>query len=206
MTNIEFTKLALDNARKSISKIDPKVLYDITLPGQSMVSGMIPHLLNNLITEKTRYLEIGTWKGTTAVSALYNNSPAHVTIVDSWEPRFGPTTKQDFIDRCNKYLNYVPNFIHNDCFGFNPLEKDIHDIDFYFYDGEHEYQDHYKALTHYYDCLADEFILVVDDFNYEPVKPATMDAIRDKNIKVLYSEELSHPDCSNGLYIAVCKK
>ena len=206
MTNIELTKLAFENAKASISKINPEVLYDITLPGESMITGIIPHLLNNIVTENTKYLEIGTWKGTSAVCALYGNKPQEVTIVDSWEPRFGPTTKDDFIKKCNKYLNYIPNYIHNDCFGFNPLEKNIRDVNAYYYDGEHEYEDHYKALTHYYDSLADEFIYIVDDFNYGPVKPATMDALRDKNITVLYSIEDQYTYTSNGLFVAVCKK
>ncbi len=41
-------------------------------------------LLNELLKEDTRYLEVGTFTGSTFVSAMYGNKPASSTVIDSF--------------------------------------------------------------------------------------------------------------------------
>jgi hypothetical protein len=46
------------------------------------------HFYNNLLSiEDARYLEIGTWKGSTLYSAMYGNK-AQITYIDNWS-QFG---------------------------------------------------------------------------------------------------------------------
>jgi hypothetical protein len=35
------------------------------------------------------------------------------------------------------------------------------------YDGNHSNESHYNALLHYYLCLDDTFVFIVDDWNWE---------------------------------------
>lgn len=87
------------------------------------------------------------------------------------------------------------------------------------YDGNHTEDSHYKALSHYYDCLDDIFIFIVDDWNWEYVRNGTYDAIQKLKLKVLYEKEVrltwdnSHTPQPwaratwwNGIYITILQK
>jgi hypothetical protein len=87
------------------------------------------------------------------------------------------------------------------------------------YDGDHSYENHYKALLHYYDCLDDMFIFIVDDWNWKEVRDGTYDSIRKLNLKILYETEIrltwdnSHTFMPlakdtwwNGIFIAILEK
>ena len=133
------------------------------------------------------------------------------TIVEKW--KLGSEgIKDGLFSNFNNILGYSPNIIEEDCFSFNPLDKGLKDINVYFYDGEHEEIDQYLAITHYYDSLADNFILIVDDTNYPPVLQGTFRAIADKKLKINYHRTLfaTHngdgTNFWNGLYIAVLSK
>jgi hypothetical protein len=67
--------------------------------------------------------------------------------------------------------------------------------------------------------MDDVFIFVVDDWNEEPVRTGTFDAIRDLNLKILWSKEIrltnnnkhtppeeAHATWWNGMYVAVLSK
>ena len=89
----------------------------------------------------------------------------------------------------------------------------------YMYDGDHHRESHYKALVHYYNCLDDTFIYIVDDWNDERVRIGTDDAIRHLRLRVLYEKEIrltfdnSHTPIDiaretwwNGIYVAILQK
>jgi hypothetical protein len=58
------------------------------------------------------------------------------------------------------------------------------------YDGNHTNESHYKSLTYFIDCLDDEFILIVDDWNWDVVRNATHDSIKHLKLEVLWSKEI----------------
>jgi len=87
------------------------------------------------------------------------------------------------------------------------------------YDGNHTNESHYNALLHYYNCLDDVFIFIVDDWNWKDVRDGTMKCIEKLNLKVLYEKEVrltwdnSHtPELEarnswwNGIYVAILQK
>lgn len=87
------------------------------------------------------------------------------------------------------------------------------------YDGNHTNESHYKALLHYYNCLDDVFIFIVDDWNWKDVRDGTINSIKKLNLKVLYEKEIrltwdnSHtPNLQakntwwNGIYVAILQK
>ena len=56
----------------------------------------------------------------------------------------------------------------------------------YLYDGDHKEICHYKALTHYIDCMDRKFIYIIDDWNWKFVRDGTQKAIEDLKLKTLF--------------------
>jgi hypothetical protein len=200
---IERVVESITRAENFESKLNEEIL---SLEGMS--SRKVRHFLNNLVTDNDRYLEIGTWKGSTLISALYRNNPAYYLAIDNWTEFGGP--KQDFFNNCTKFLGFTPNFIEGDCFNIDTTN--INNISIYFYDGGHFEEDHYKSITYFYNCLAEYFTLIVDDWTDAGVRKGTRRAIKDTNINILFEQELparfngDTENWWNGLLVAYCKK
>jgi hypothetical protein len=175
-------KLFFENAENGISKIDENLKLM-----EGMSGTKTRHFYNNLLTlENSRYLEIGTWKGSSVCSAMCGNS-SDILCIDNWSEFGGP--KSEFIENLKKYKgdNNV-EFIESDCF-----QVDISTIgkfNIYMYDGNHTYESHYKSLTYFIDAMEDEFILIVDDWNWVDVQNATIDSINDLKLNVLWNKEI----------------
>lgn len=144
------------------------------------------NFLNALLTESVveNYLEVGVWYGSTAISALYNNHHrVNHWFIDNWSEFGGP--KDRFVTEFTRLVGKSPNIINDDCFSINPVEMNIKDVDVYFYDGGHEEVDQYRAVTHFYECMKDSFILIVDDWNWKDrVEHGTLRGIEAKNIRI----------------------
>lgn len=202
---------AFVNAENNFSKITQEIL-DI----DGMSGKKTRHFYNNLLnTEDARYLEIGTWKGSSVCSAMCNNK-AKVVCIDNWSEFGGP--KEDFLVNFEKFRGENDaTFIENDCYLVDVLTLPKFNI--YMYDGNHTNESHYRALLHYYDCLDDMFIFIVDDWNWEDVRNGTLNSIEKLNLKVLYQREIrltwdnshtSRPYADNtwwnGIYVAILQK
>ena len=203
--------LAFQNAENNISNITNDI---INMEGMSGTKTR--HFYNNLLKiEDARYLEIGTWKGSSVCSAMYNNK-AKVTCIDNWSEFGGP--KSEFLLNFEKFKGKNDaTFIESDCYkvDISTLPK----FNIYMYDGNHTNESHYKALLHYYDCLDDLFIFIVDDWNWRDVRDGTKNSIQKLNLKVLYEKEIRltwdnsvtpEPELSktwwNGIYVAILQK
>ena len=203
--------LAFQNAENNISKITDDI---ISMDGMS--GKKTRHFYNNLLnTEDARYLEIGIWKGSSVCSAMCGNK-AKIVCIDNWSEFGGP--KSEFLNNFYKFKgDNDATFIENDCFkvDVSTLPK----FNIYMYDGNHSNESHYKALLHYYNCLDDLFIFIVDDWNWIDVRDGTMNSIRKLKFKILYEKEIrltfdnSHtqqPLASetwhNGIYVAILQK
>ncbi len=199
------------NAENNISKITDDI---INMDGMSGLKTR--HFYNNLLNnDDIRYLEIGSWKGSSVCSAMCNNK-ANIVCIDNWS-EFG-SPKDEFLINFNKFMGQNnATFIENDCFkiDISTLPK----FNIYMYDGNHSIDSHYKALSYYYDCLDDIFIYIVDDWNYEQVRNGTIQAIKNLNLKIKYEKEIrltfdnSHTPIDiakttwwNGIYIVILEK
>jgi hypothetical protein len=202
---------AFQNAEKGISNITPHI---INMDGMSGTKTR--HFYNNLLhTEDARYLEIGTWKGSSVCSAMYNNN-AKVVCIDNWSEFGGP--KEEFLSNFEKCKgNNDARFIESDCFKVDVAQLPKFNI--YMYDGNHTNESHYRALLHYYNCLDDIFIFIVDDWNWKDVRDGTYDSIKKLELKVVYEKEIrltwdnSHTPIEeakstwwNGIYVAILQK
>lgn len=220
MNLIERTEEAIERAELGLSNLTWPILR---LSGMS--SPKVRHFLNNIIYPDTRYLEVGCWRGSTFVAALWKNEPEIAFAIDNWSEFNDPNFQIFYFQQVaghprDIFLQNVERFvetdkkviIEGDCFDLDPNSMGIYNINTYFYDGAHDYDSQHKSLTHYYEVLDKEFIFIVDDWNNDYAKNGTRDAIRDLNLTPLFEYEgiaRSNGDVAewwNGLYISVLRK
>lgn len=204
---------ALECANTNTTKL---TTAEFALEGMSSPKNRI--LLNELVTADDSYLEIGVYKGSTFVAALFGNNPKYAIAIDNFSQFDPQSTNLDTFKRVVSERNFQNfNLLNADCFNIPPnLENYLLEKNFtvYFYDGGHTEQDQYKALFYYYQTLANKFIFMVDDWNWEPAREGTRKALGDLEILVHKEWELHTPNNRggstdswwNGLYIAVCEK
>lgn len=176
------------------------------------------YLINNLVEEtpNARYLEIGSWMGSTFCSAIYGNKVT-ATSIDNWSEFGGPV--DDFYQNVNSILTPDIDF---KCFNqdFRSIDyKNLGKYNIYMYDGPHTEKDQYDGIILAQDALDDVYILIVDDWNWEEVRVGTSAAVRDLGLKfdtiieiktttdgVHPDLKLEHSDWHNGYFIAVVRK
>lgn len=178
--------------------------------------------INNLIEtiQDARYLEIGSWSGSTACSAIYDNK-VHSVCIDNWA-QFGDVRDQFRTNISNTLKDEYENSV-------DLYEQDFREVDYfsigkfnvYLFDGPHEVEDQYDGLKYAFPTLDDTFIFLVDDWNDPRPLEGTQKAIEDLGIKVIYSMQIRtsngvdnvYPEVvlqdshwHNGYFISVCKK
>lgn len=203
---------AVAKAILGIGKL-PKEVLDL----EGMSSWGIRLFLNNLCDATGHYLEIGSWKGSTFISALYKNHFMFGTSVDHHQEFKGHMFESSHAllkANCERNLtnNESYTLISADCFAMQLPERPV---DIYLYDGWHSYDAQYKALEYYYDSLKPFFFFICDDYSIDRVEKGTQDALRDLDIQVisefkLFGNQLipfsAKPGFWNGYYAAFCVK
>lgn len=197
---------AFENADNNMSKITDDI---IVMDGMSGTKTR--HFYNNLLNfHDARYLEIGTWKGSSVCSAMCGNK-ATIVCIDNWSQFGGP--KGDFLLNFTKHKGEnEASFVENDCYKIDVTKLPKFNI--FMYDGEHSSESHYKALLHYYNCLDDIFIFIVDDWNWKDVREGTFNSIQKLNLKILYEKEIrltfdnstTTGSWWNGIYVTILQK
>jgi hypothetical protein len=207
----------LDNAFNRALALDGKVSLHV----QSMVgmSGRNYRLMiNNLVGSMpaARYLEVGSWAGSTACSAMEGNRVT-VTCIDNWSEFGGP--KAQFLSNTNLCLsdNIAFTFIESDFRAVN--YGGIGKYNIYLFDGPHSQQDQYDGVAFALPALDDQFVFIVDDWNWQAVRDGTHAAIAASNLNILYSIEVrttqdnthaetaqQNSDWHNGYFLSVLEK
>ena len=203
---------ALKNAENGVSKITDHIIRMEGLTGTKT-----RHFYNNLLdTPDARYLEIGPGKGSSVCSAMCNNK-ATVVCIDNLIELGG--VNNELLSNFNTYKgNNNASFI--ECDSFKVDVSTLPKFNIYMYDGDHDAKSHYNALVYYYNCLDDTFIFVVDDWNWEHVRKATMESIEFLKLNVLYEKHLITSETPNmtlnsiggqqhwwnGMYVVVLQK
>jgi hypothetical protein len=193
-------------------------LSDDTLKMEGMSGRAYRMLINNLVASVpgARYLEIGSWKGSTACSAMEGNR-LRIVCIDNWSEFNGP--KDAFMANTARCItrNVQFKFIESD---FRTVDySNIGTFNVYLFDGPHTVEDHFNGVSLPLPALDDEFFFVVDDWNWEGVRRGTIDSIRDAGLSIIYSVEIrttqddSHAESvgensawHNGYFLAVLGK
>ena len=178
------------------SAIENGMRQDSLLPARSLeVEGMsspkIRHFLHSLASNfpggkrSLKYLEIGVYKGSTLISFLGGNEEkfARVVAVDNFlefdnsgtnfaklQANLATYSKIDSIrDRLT--------FLKKSCWDVGQdLDRNMASggrFNVYFYDGPHDFEDHFKAISMFHKYLANDSVLIVDDYNQQRVRDGT---------------------------------
>jgi hypothetical protein len=213
----EFLIQHVNNAFNKSDNNESKLTNDILqIDGMSGIKTR--HLYNNICSlEGANYLEVGTWKGSSFVSAIYGNKINSIAV-DNWSEFNGP--KDEFfsnVESLSPGIDY--NFIEKD--SFKVKKEDFPEkygkVDIYLYDGCHEYESHKKAITHFQDLLSDICIIIVDDWRtdgvWERVQRGTYDGFRESGLiihhkleRITQQENNGPSEYWNGVGVFVCEK
>ena len=161
-----------------------------------------------------KYLEIGTWAGSTLLSFIYKQQNlVYASAIDDFsqfqeKDGSGINVRQyleggleSVIDPeivINRGTNYEINF-SNDNFKFQFLDSHCFELDknrlfgkynVYFFDGPHAYEDTKKGFTYYNDHLDDIFIVIIDDWNRDYIRNAWKDVSDELGYEICYEQEL----------------
>ncbi len=210
---VTYVDKAFYQALDGSGNIDPAVLAIDGMSGRKYRL-----LINNLIAAvpDARYLEIGTWAGSTLCSAI-NKNQVRAVAIDNWSEFGGP--KAQFLGNLERFKTPGADvtFIEND---FRQVDyTSLGRFNVYMFDGPHTAADQYDGISLPLPALENEFILVVDDWNHAPAREGTLKALTALNLTVLHGIAIrttldgSHPnlarqasDWHNGYFIAVISK
>ncbi len=209
---IQAIKDAIEKAKNHQSKMD-QVAWSVP----ALSSLKIRHLMNNLGGISTRYFECGVHKGGLFCSTIRNNDNLlYASANDSFA--------SDEINDDKAYPQFVENFLKckagstvidvivSDTFEIHQESmKVISPIDLYLFDADHSYDSQRKAMTHFLPAMADEFIVCVDDHDWQDVWLGTHDGLKESNVDILFEVAFKGGDHDNdgwwnGFYVALLKK
>lgn len=209
----ELAKHVVDCVAKS-----GKATVDTGIKG--LTSPRVQTLLNYIAQGVSNYLELGSSLGSTMSAVLKDNIISAYSI-DLWAEDIQPknnlfvlsnNTKENFLENIKPFVgkNSV-TVIQKDMFSEEAKSEVTEPIQFMFYDGEHSYETTKNALMHYYEVLADEAVIVLDDANWQGTVDAANDAMAEVGAKKIYTKMLLGKEEDpngwwNGLYIMVIHK
>lgn len=216
------------NSDVSKSRLSDMGILSTSILQQFGMSGLkTRHLLNNLSSvPNLKYGEVGTYTGSTLLSAMYANK-IMATCCDNWSQFGGPS---------DTFKRNIDNFflLQNNSHILNVLEGDFKnetirehsswtDTDFYFFDGPHDEESQYLGITKYFNCLSDRFLLMVDDWHWGAPRKGTERALKELPVTVLHRIEVQvdseifdslgrvinrfqNSDYHNGIAVFACRK
>jgi hypothetical protein len=162
-----------------------------------MTSPKVRMLLNRLVgmlPPDEAYLEIGTHRGSTLISALLDNTDKTAYACDDFSGfREAGDPEPDFRANLETYKKRLPpvTFYKMDCFDLSKMERPFEKpIGVYFYDGFHNRDTQYRAITEYARFWARKTIIVIDDWNWDWLQEATWRGLGVVRPKKLWFQEL----------------
>jgi hypothetical protein len=193
-------------------------LDDFALSMRGMSGRRYRNFVNMLVAglPDARYLEIGSWAGSTLCAAIQGNA-VRATAIDDWSQFGGPASLfLTNLARCRNPASRI-SFLEQD---FRAVDyRAIGRFNVFLFDGPHETADQFEGLTLPMPALDDRFVLIVDDWNHAPARTGTRQAIKALGLRVDLSIELrttldgTHPephgeasDWHNGYFIAAMTK
>lgn len=203
-------KLAIGLALKRESKLTP-----LALSVPMLGSLNIRHLLNNLASISTVYGEVGSHVGGSYCSAVHKNGNLKKCIaIDCWasDETEGHAYESEFRANAAIFTPMESELVIIKSDSFKVDVSNLPAIDFYYFDGSHDYESQKNALLYYLPALADEFLFAVDDYMLEEVRKGTQDGIKESGCEVLYENEfITDHEYDNesfwrGWYVALLKK
>lgn len=162
------------------------------------------YLINEIcksLDEKETYLNVGTWRGMTFVAGMIDTQ-CQVIGVDNFSQFQGP--KDELLEAFNKFKNDNSKFFDMDYIDYFKTNKN--ELSFYFYDGEHSYENQYKGVELALPFMKKGGLIMVDDTNGDAPRKGTLNALKDFNVEYdiwldQKTNHNSHPTFHNGIMI-----
>jgi hypothetical protein len=193
MNDIEW---AISEAKKGKSKLTPEVVAKL----EGLSSPNVWHLLNNLVSKSKTYLEVGCFKGSTLCAAIHGNN-VKAYAVDNF--MMNKESREIFYENIKPYK---VRFFEQDAWTVELHQ--LSPIEVFFYDGDHSFEAHHKAITYYYPALAKEFIYVCDDWDMKRIPNATWTALKALGAEVeeVYQLPGNNKEWWNGIGVLRIRK
>ncbi len=210
---------AIDNASSFKSNFVSEG-YEI----QGITSNRVRHFLNNLCSyDDAVYLELGTLMGSTFFAATMGNNIDNFGVDNYSEPECKPMTKnlhwnevgnafEEFKRYFDKYENGKSTFIKSDILSLKEKDFDGKKPNVVFYDASHDYVQQLNNLNHIAPFLADKFILIIDDANFDGVIESAIQFVKDNNYDLYFERKILSKIIENpthwwnGLFVMVMEK
>ncbi len=143
----------------------------------------IAFLINEIVRLSARngvYLEVGTFKGYSILSAALYNPSTRCVGIDNFS-QFDPMHINEKALRanlrkfgCPKNIEFY-NLDYREGIKYLSSGKHTLKVNVYYYDGEHSYSNQAEGLRIILPYLSEKCIILVDDINCESVEKANMD-------------------------------
>ncbi len=177
---------------KAVEEANSKILWPVP-PKLRFINGMSGQsfrlVLNRITAKKKNYLEIGTWRGSTACSAIYKNN-VNAWLIDNWSEFGGPATGAlKNLSRtlgANSRLTIFSQDFRKVGYGVAINEP----VDIYLFDGPHSQEDHMAGVQVINSLRFNSLIFIVDDWNWEDVRHGTLSGLQALNSKVVCKIEI----------------
>jgi hypothetical protein len=193
------------DSNRGISKIDNDIL---SINGMS--TPKVRHLMNNICSfDECKFLEVGTYMGSTLCSAAFNNNGSFIGV-DNFSEFHSVVNPSHVNSQDNTRANLKKNIDSLNQKNISFYEKDFFNIDLnikekinvFFYDGVHTIEHQYSNLKIAKTFLDEYVVYIVDDFFCKVSKPkqASITAINDFKFEVLFYCELPENKNNELLY------
>ncbi|MEZ4373308.1 MAG: class I SAM-dependent methyltransferase [Polyangiaceae bacterium] len=173
-----------------------EALVDIEGLSSARVCRFLNDLVRNMAPEE-HYLEVGTWKGRTLMSAAIDNPGRTCFACDKFRlvGRFtglGCLAKQALYRNIERYQERSARvvFHHTTSARLFREQRIPPPIGVYFYDGDHSFAGTYHGIASVEPLLASRAVVLVDDWNDPVIRGATREALRAGTLDVLWEREL----------------
>lgn len=152
-----------------------------------------------------RYLEVGTYRGRTLISAAYENRGKICIGCDRF--RFwGRFTGPGFLAKRALYQNIKRYEVGSAEIEFHPVSsrrlfaerRVTGPVGVYFYDGDHSYESTFHGIVSAVPLLSERAVILVDDWNDPVIRMATDDAFSRAELRELWRRELPGDHSERG--------
>ena len=207
---------------KNLKEDEQEVLNKISLidtMSKISIGFIVNQICKNLKSEDV-YLNIGVWRGFTMFAGMINTE-CEVYGVDNFSFNYNEgnnslnniveekKARKYFFDHLKKFQDEKKHFFFDMDYKkfFTLWEKRKKVIDFYYYDGEHSYENQYQNLIIANNFFKRGTIILVDDYNEDNVEKATLDFVAkfDSDFKILKeiktANKYIHPTYANGIIL-----
>lgn len=184
----------VDRALNAAQSFESKI--DAPLHETEGMSGIkTRHLYNNLCSlefpdRPLRYLEVGSYTGSSLCAALYKNPHVKAWAFDNFSEFDGPVDK--FKTNIERFIPDANLTFRQEDFFKADLSELENQIDVYLYDGPHEKAFHREAIVKAWPALASDCIVIIDDWNWSGVREGTYQGFLDVGARVVKSWEIRH--------------